>query len=476
MNSINIERKLICVRCIDEKYLRDHIPNESQINECDYCPSSDFTITIKHLVELVHEAMGRHFELTPSDPNEIQSWYLRWGYRTYWERQGESVVTIVSKICGIGDKIANDVVELLSHRFDYIAVKYGEEAPYGDDAHYQETDFRYDPLNEMWQEFCSVAQHKSRFFDPLNAEILSVMFGGLQKLQSYSNREFMVEIGAEQGKSQIWRARYAANHKDIERILENPYDRTGPPPSLDAKNGRMNPRGISVFYGSTEPETCISEIRAPVGAYVVLACFEPLRRLKLLDLCALVEAPVIGSVFDEDFIQRKRQSSFLTSVVREMSRPIMPEDEDLQYIPTQMVAEYLKNSKELNLDGLIFPSTQTRTEGTNLLLFNGSCRVETPSNSRVAKNKVMIGPEYDFDIQLGESVETGREEVYVQSQLYDKTEVLASKYPFFGEVIDETIQELETLRFIPEMTKVLRVTEIKPSWDELKMEWYCDYS
>ena len=296
MKSINIERKSVCVECIGEEYLKNAITNHSKIAECEYCASNGFVITVKSLSELVHGAMERHYELTPCDRNGIQNSYISWRFVDDWERHGEAVATVVADICEMDDRIADDVVEILSNRFRYRAVKDGEEDPYGNYAHYQEIDFRYDPLNEMWQEFRSVAKHRSRFFDPLNAEILEVMFGDLQKLHSYSEREFIVDMGSDLGKSHIWRARYAANHKDVERILEQPHQKMGPPPSSDAKNGRMNPRGISVFYGSTEFETCISEIRAPVGAYVVLACFEPLRRLKLLDLCALVGERLGGEI------------------------------------------------------------------------------------------------------------------------------------------------------------------------------------
>jgi hypothetical protein len=37
-----------------------------------------------------------------------------------------------------------------------------------------------------------------------------------------------------------------------------------------------------------------------------------------------------------------------------MSRPVMPSDEDFQYLPTQAVAEYLSEKIEPKLDGLIF--------------------------------------------------------------------------------------------------------------------------
>ena len=41
----------------------------------------------------------------------------------------------------------------------------------------------------------------------------------------------------------------------------------------------LNAEGIPVFYGALEKDTCVSEVRAPVGSNVVLA------RFRLLRLC-----------------------------------------------------------------------------------------------------------------------------------------------------------------------------------------------
>ena len=65
-------------------------------------------------------------------------------------------------------------------------------------------------------------------------------------------------------------------------------------------------------------EACVAEARAPVGSHVVLARFEVLR-------------------FDPDFAQREGRTAFLRRVVREISRPVMPQDEAFEYLPTQAV-------------------------------------------------------------------------------------------------------------------------------------------
>ena len=51
----------------------------------------------------------------------------------------------------------------------------------------------------------------------------------------------------------------------------------------------------------------------------------------------------------------------------------MPEDEELEYIPTQIVAEYLAQKANPRIDGILYPSSQT--DGNNVVLFNHACRV-----------------------------------------------------------------------------------------------------
>ena len=58
----------------------------------------------------------------------------------------------------------------------------------------------------------------------------------------------------------------------------------------------MNAQGIPVFYGAMEESTCVSEVRPPVGSYVVLAKFELLRPMRLLDLLTLKDVYVGGTL------------------------------------------------------------------------------------------------------------------------------------------------------------------------------------
>jgi len=109
-----------------------------------------------------------------------------------------------------------------------------------------------------------------------------------------------------------------------------------------------------MFYGALDADTCVAEIRAPVGSSVVISKFEIIRPLRLLDLEAFRHLVVQeASFFDPGFRGLRDTAYFRGRLVSIMSRPVMPSDEDFQYLPTQAVAEFLSEKIEPRLDGLV---------------------------------------------------------------------------------------------------------------------------
>ena len=144
----------------------------------------------------------------------------------------------------------------------------------------------------------------------------------------------------------------------------------------------MNARRCPAFYGAMDPETCVAEVRPPVGIHVVLARFEVARPVRLLDLDELAHVYVVGvSHFDPDYTTLQGRAAFLRHLVSEISQPVMSGDEE-QYAVTQAVADYLAYRldsevlPDLGIDGVIYRSSQTGGAGRNLVLFNRACKVE----------------------------------------------------------------------------------------------------
>ena len=138
----------------------------------------------------------------------------------------------------------------------------------------------------------------------------------------------------------------------------------------------MNAKGISVFYGATDPEVAIAEVRPPVGTRVVVAEFEILRPLRVLDLRNLGGASAEGSIFDEAFVDLCHKAAFLQTLSDILCASVVPDHEDLEYLPTQAIADFLATERKPALDGIAYPSTQIDGSGYNVVLFHKAARVE----------------------------------------------------------------------------------------------------
>jgi RES domain len=161
----------------------------------------------------------------------------------------------------------------------------------------------------------------------------------------------------------------------------------------------MNAAGISVFYGALDLDTCVAEMRAPVGGSVVAGRFEVIRSVRLLDMDALAQVYIKGSHFDPQFGVQRARAAFLSCLVQMISRPVMPNDETFEYLPTQVIAEYLATKVTSPVDGILFRSSRTGGGSRNIILFNHACSAEQDDTPPGTTFDVIMGsgPEDDPD-------------------------------------------------------------------------------
>jgi hypothetical protein len=114
-----------------------------------------------------------------------------------------------------------------------------------------------------------------------------------------------------------------------------------------------------------------------VGSKVVVGRFEIIRPLRLLDIEALREVTVGGSVFDRGYIQRKERAKFLQWLSKHITQPVMPDDQTFEYLPTQAIADFLASQTNPALDGILYPSIQAGEQNLNVVLFHKASRVES---------------------------------------------------------------------------------------------------
>lgn len=138
------------------------------------------------------------------------------------------------------------------------------------------------------------------------------------------------------------------------------------PPYNKAKQGRINPEGISYLYTCDCPQTCIAEIKPYINSYVSIIDIKPKKQLKIFS----VDSKDYKTVGLENNI-------FINFLKTKFMKPYSPED-GLEYVPTQFIAEYIKNK---GCDGIKHQSSVS-DDGNNIIIFNEN-KVEFAENTNL---------------------------------------------------------------------------------------------
>lgn len=383
--------KYLCHECIGDQFLGSEVKARCASTKCYSCGKREEAIMLENLAERTHDVLQKYFELTPDYPSEPYEHMEASEGR--WVRRGEPASYIIAEIVGIDEEVANDVTALLSRwHGGHRVVRRGGEDLYGDDAMYEARGPNDSGFHFIWAELRCDIRSRSRFFSTESEEMLHFIFGDLSAHTASDDKPVVREINPGSPDASVWRARAALSTDELEDILKFPSRELSSPPSSLANAGRMNAQGIPVFYGAMDPRTCVAEVRAPVGAHVVVGRFDFLRPVRLLDLDALSRVYAGGSYFDPDYSERKGRAEFFRHLVSEISRPVMPQEEALEYLPTQVVAEFLAQRVDPRLDGIIFHSSQTGGDGRNVVLFNHARGVEPDDLPKGTSVEVRLPP------------------------------------------------------------------------------------
>jgi hypothetical protein len=391
----------VCAVCIGESYLQTQIMQEGKIGQCDCCQSEDNpTVPLDELAQQIHSVLEDHYRMTSPDPEGVDFLASKEGY---WEQPGEPVTVAIMNLIDSSEELAEAVREYLSDQYD----PHGKHAlvdpcPYAEDSQYEERPIDTYEYQESWDSFRQEILSRARFFNQTAKFALEHLFQGVAQLSTHEGDSVVRILNSEDS---IFRGRLANSFEALEEIIKSAPESMGAPPSRHASAGRMNAEGISVFYGATDIDTCIAEIRAPVGGYVVVGRFELLNELRLLDLAKLRAVFLSGSLFDHEHTESLSRVQFLKQLESELTQPVVPGSESRDYLPTQVVAEYLADHPEMQLDGIMFASSQVSSEegadasqrkGKNVVLFSTACGLrsdEVPDGTEINVHHYLGDPE-----------------------------------------------------------------------------------
>ncbi|MEK6320130.1 MAG: RES family NAD+ phosphorylase [Acidobacteriota bacterium] len=326
------------------------------------------------MADEIETAFEEHFYRTPIDPSDYDYAIMK---ERDWYRDGDPVADVIGEAAGIMPEPAEDIRTVLAERhFDWELAKMGEENPFDEGAHYSEKGADDAESQAGWLSFEQSLKTQSRYFNRSAQETLTYVFEGIAEHKTGDGHPIIVGAGPGMESTTFYRARVFQSYKRLDDALTRPDKQVGPPPPHAAATGRMNAHGIAVFYGATSPSIALAEVRPLVGSKVVVARFELIRTLRLLDVEALRSVNVEGSIFDRDYIQRLKRAKFLEWLSRRITRPVMPDDEPFEYLATQAIADFLATDANPPLDGILYPSVQVSESGFNVVLFHAAARVE----------------------------------------------------------------------------------------------------
>jgi hypothetical protein len=232
--------------------------------------------------------------------------------------------------------------------------------------YYDDGSLELNIYEEKWEKFVAGIRHTHRFFNPDAKGFLDSVFSMLTDADQKLKPDVVRTIPKGE---LLYRARTAQTYDAAKKIADSPHTELGPTPKDKASSQRMTPNGISALYCALDRETCLSEIRSITGDNVVSGAMTPTTELVLLDLTKLeLVEPTKLTIFNDGYRDSLHLKTFMRSLVKKMSKPQGRYD-DLSYLSTQVVFEYLRLEFGNQVDGLVFPSVQTAEAGTNVVLF-----------------------------------------------------------------------------------------------------------
>jgi hypothetical protein len=196
-------------------------------------------------------------------------------------------------------------------------------------------------------DFCTEVCEKNRFFysDKTRIflkELYEFISGNAQDSRVSCIKT--IELG-----QVFYRARSHAFLNVKNKFEEKPFDSKGMKPVTNIRaNGRLNAYNVNALYLAYNKSTAISEVRAPVDAPISVAKFITNKELRIVRFDSNSDVDSWFSFFSP---------ALSYHLAHRFSQPLdHPEHQSREYIPTQIISEYLRSK---GIDGIEYPSQFT---------------------------------------------------------------------------------------------------------------------
>ncbi len=176
--------------------------------------------------------------------------------------------------------------------------------------------------------------------------------------------------------SHLWRAQRGGTTVEIPidgiddvAVEDYPYPPTRMKPLPDrARENRANPKGIPYLYLASHRKTAVAEVRPWKGGVVSVGQFRVARDLKLVNTTGSRRRKLyIGG----EPSAKERATAVWVDIDTAFSRPTTLTDDSSEYVPTQVLAEWLRDH---GFDGIAYRSAYG--PGHNVVLFDLASAVQ----------------------------------------------------------------------------------------------------
>ncbi len=351
--------KKVCTHCVDDYALEAALADEESADEqCSFCGSSPAASLDVLLAAFL---AGLRTEYGDADNEgviyETAEGGYQWGEKwDTWDLVWDHSDVLIGE--GLVEAVAG-----ASH--DRMWVRRNFAWPRRDEA-----------LSAGWQRFREAVMYETRFVfwlrpDPDAEEAVRTGEVPATRIldevgQLIEDLGLMHELPAGQT---FWRAQ-AHDARSIPLTAKRLG--TAPPEKANQAN-RMSPAGIPMFYGAADSDTAVREVavrnsqrRVSAGEFVLS------RPCWVIDFTQL---PPIPSMFDPEDGYRRRAISFMHAFVDDLSRPARKKSEQIDYVPTQVMTEYLLRVRfaDAEFSGLVYASRLTGRRSVVLNIGNVGC-------------------------------------------------------------------------------------------------------
>lgn len=345
----------ICSKCVNESGLRDYVESQEGSEECAFCGNQGedvATAPTEEVIDYVIQQILLHYE----DPaNSVGYASSEGGYLLPTMDSQELLEEV-----GL-ERADEDFIGMLIDRLDNECGIWTKQDPYASSYHEQ--------LGYDWEAFSREVKNRTRFTFFLSSP-KQMRDGDTAVEQAF---EVLYHIGHIAEVAQTFidldtnTPIYRGREHDSSLTISEARD-IGSPPDADAKQSRMSPAGVSMFYGALDIATVTAELQS-AGKTVTVGTFKPRRRLYLADFS---RSSWEASIFGYETTTEYDAAVFLNRFAREIAQPIIRDDRvHIDYVPTQVITEYFRflfPKEHTKIDGIAFRSS-LHSGGINVVLF-----------------------------------------------------------------------------------------------------------